>query len=204
MSAAAAVAQSREARLENEEEMFWRGQQIAFAIKRYRRLRGGMLPTDLKELVQGIDVGGKKIHLLRPVALCDPLMPCPDGTNWRLVHPGDPLLKELLDGIVAFQKMHWIPVSPHSIEELSRFAQNESATLPDGRKEPIIGVVSRKRGIMFKPYYGIKRYDHALFFSGIPDFRDFIFVTKKPGAASWRRILAPHPGAASANQRRAR
>jgi len=102
LTAAAAPTRRLETQRENEEEMFWRGQQVAVAIKRYRALKGGMFPTDLNDLVRGIDRGGKKIRLLRPSALCDPMTPCADGTNWQPVNPGDPLLKELLDAIIVF------------------------------------------------------------------------------------------------------
>jgi type II secretory pathway pseudopilin PulG len=35
-------------------------------------------------------------------------------------------------------------------------------------KKPIIGVVSSKSDQMFRSYYGIDQYDHALFFPGVP------------------------------------
>ena len=195
LTAAAAPTRRLETQRENEEEMFWRGQQVAVAIKRYRALKGGMFPTDLNELVRGIDFNGKRVRL-RPSALCDPMMHCADGTNWQPVNPGDPLLKELLDAIIVFQKKSPITINPWSIQELARFAQTGSAKLPgqpaaarlDGnisptedqkagsgsgsedRKAPIIGVVSKKRGKMFRTYYGIQKYEHALFFPDIPVF----------------------------------
>ena len=196
LTTAAAPTRRLETQRENEEEMFWRGQQVAIAIKRYRALKGGMFPTDLNDLVRGIDRGGKKIRLLRPSALCDPMTPCADGTNWRPVNPGDPLLKELLDAIIVFQKKSPITINPWSIQELAKFAQIGSAKLPgqpagarlggnisptedqkagsgsgsEDKKAPIIGVVSRKRGKMFRSYYGIQKYEHALFFPDIPVF----------------------------------
>jgi len=193
LTTAAAPTLRQESQREKEEEMLWRGQQVAWAIKRFRALRGGLFPTDLNELVQGIDLGGKKIRLLRPSALCDPMMPCVGETNWRLVHPGDPLPKELLDGIIATQEKRQMPINPQSLQELAKFAQMGAAKLPgmpadtqldgnigptsqgDGsdsndktKKGPIIGVVSRKTDRMFRPYYGIEEYDHALFFPEVP------------------------------------
>lgn len=193
LTTAAAPTLRQETQREKEEEMLWRGQQVAWAIKRYRAFRGGMFPTDLNELVEGIDLGGKKIRLLRPSALCDPMMPCVGGeTNWRLVHPGDPLPKELLDGIIATQEKRDMPINPQQIQELARFAQMGATRLPgqpadtqlDGvigptdnqgadsddktKKGPIIGVVSRKSDRMFRSYYGIEEYDHALFFADVP------------------------------------
>src|SRR5262249_14401154 len=196
LTTAAAPTLKQEAQREKEEEMLWRGQQVALAINKYRRLRGNMFPTDLNELVQGIDLGGKKIRLLRPSALCDPMMPCVGGTNWRMVHPGDPLPKELLDGIISTQEKKQLPINPQSIQELARFAQMGATKLPgqpsDGqlggnigptdnqggdsssgsddklKKGPIIGVVSRKNDKMFRSYFGIEEYDHALFFPEVP------------------------------------
>lgn len=193
LTTAAAPTLRQESQREKEEEMLWRGQQVAWAIKRYRLLRGGMFPTDLNELVQGIDLGGKKIRLLRPSALCDPMTPCVGDTNWRLVHPGDPLPKELLDGIIATQEKRQMPIHPQNLQELARFAQMGATKLPglpadtqldgnigptnqgDGsdsddktKKGPIIGVVSKKSDKMFRSYYGIEEYDHALFFPEVP------------------------------------
>jgi len=197
LTTAAAPTLRREAQREREEEMLWRGQQVAWAIAQYRlpppRGRGAW-PTDLNELVEGIDIGAKKIRLLRPSALCDPMTPCTDGTNWRLVHPGDPLPKELLDAIVATQDKRQMPLNPQSLTNLAVFAQMGAANLPgqpadtqldgnigpvnnsgqnndsgsDEKKRPIIGVVSKKSDKMFRSYFGIEEYDHVLFFPDVP------------------------------------
>ena len=194
LTTATAPTLKQEMQREKEEEMLWRGQQVALAIKNYRALRGGMFPTDLNDLVKPMDINGKRIRLLRPSALCDPMTPCTDGTNWRLVHPGDPLPKELLDAIVSTQEKSQMPINPQGIQELARFAQMGSVNLPgkpadtqlDGnigpvenqgansnsgfgeQKAPIIGVVSRKSDKMFRSYFGIEEYDHALFFMDVP------------------------------------
>jgi hypothetical protein len=119
-----------ESQREREEEMLWRGQQIAIALQRYAVMRGGQYPTDLNDLVEGIEVGAKKIRLLRPSALCDPMMPCdPESTNWRLVHPGDPLVKELLDAYVAAQQRGNV-ILPPPPANLVLFAQMGATKLP--------------------------------------------------------------------------
>ena len=185
----------QEMQREKEEEMLWRGQQVAVGIKRYRSLKAGMFPTDLDDLVKPVEVNGKRIRLMRPSALCDPMTPCVDGeSNWRPVYPGDPLPKELLDAIVSSQEKSQTPINPQGIQELARFAQMGSVNLPgqpadtqlDGvigptedqgkgsgsgfgdQNLPIIGVVSRKSDKMFRTYFGIEEYDHALFFQDIP------------------------------------
>ncbi len=198
LTTVAAPSLKLESQREKEEEMLWRGQQVAWAISRYKRLRGNAYPTDLNELVQGIEIGTKKIRLLRPSALCDPMMPCVGETNWRLVHPGDPLPKELLDAIVSTQEKRQMPVNPQNLSELARFAQigatklpgqpadtqldgnigpvgganqgDDSSSDPDSKfkRGPIIGVVSKKSDRMFRSYFGIEQYDHALFFPDIP------------------------------------
>jgi type II secretory pathway pseudopilin PulG len=204
LTTATAPTLRQETQREKEEEMLWRGQQVAFALQNYRKYRPGIFPTDLNELVQGIDINGKKIRLLRPSALCDPMTPCTNGTNWRLVHPGDPLPKELLDAIIATQEKRQMPLNPSVLQDLARFAQVGATQLPgqadsllggasrdgqgasrDGqndannsgglgfeddktKKRPIIGVVSKKSDRMFRTYYGIEEYDHALFFPAVP------------------------------------
>ena len=194
LTTAAAPSLRREMQREKEEEMLWRGQQVVVALSRYRAFRGGVFPTDLRELVEGIDINGKRLRLLRPSAICDPMTPCEgEGeTNWRTVNPGDPLTKELLEAIITSQEKSKVPVNPQGIQELARFAQVGTVTLPgqpadtqlDGvigqgenqqggsgdntQGAPIIGVVSRKSGKMFRAYYGIEEYDRALFFPNIP------------------------------------
>jgi type II secretory pathway pseudopilin PulG len=193
LTTAAAPMLKLEMQREKEEEMFWRGQQIAVAIERYRAFRGGAFPTRLEDLVEGVDVGVKRLHLLRPSAICDPMTPCDGETNWRLVNPGDPLAKELLEAIIIYQEKSQTPINPQGLQELARFAQLGSVKLPgqsdtqldgvittsenqegaaaSGDGTPgalIVGVVSKKSGKMFRTYYGIEEYDHALFFPKVP------------------------------------
>src|SRR5262249_41602306 len=137
---------------------------------------------------------------------------CEDDTNWRTVNPGDPLTKELLESIIVTQEKSKFPINPQGIQELARFAQVGTVALPgqpadtklDGvigpgenqqggsasgdntQGAPIIGVVSRKSGKMFRSYYGIEEYDHALFFPNIPVLAGgftspFIFSGAIPG-----------------------
>jgi len=102
-----------EAQREREEEMLWRGHQVAKALEGYFRARG-RFPNDLEELVKGVDLGVKKIRFLRPAAACDPMTPCDreEGTNWKLINPGDPLIRELLDAYVSAQQRGTIPLPP--------------------------------------------------------------------------------------------
>lgn len=127
---AAAPSIKFETQREREEEMLWRGQQVAAAIAKYAQFRGGQYPTDLAQLVEGIDVGVKKMRLLRPSALCDPMVPCtPGSSNWRPVYPGDPLVKELLDAYIDTQQRSNM-VLPQPPANLVLFAQMAGGKLP--------------------------------------------------------------------------
>jgi hypothetical protein len=194
LTTAAAPAIKYESQREREEEMLWRGQQIQKALMIYSMSRQNQYPKELSELVEGITIGVKKVRLLRPSALCDPMTPCEPGeSNWRLVHPGDPLPKELMDALVASQQQEngvAVPI-PNALRAFAqmgatRLPGQESEAQPDNNdsatpaagptstfgldasgKLPIIGVVSRKSDEMFRNYYGIDAYDHALFFPGV-------------------------------------
>jgi type II secretory pathway pseudopilin PulG len=229
LTTAAAPTLQREMQREKEEEMLWRGQQIVVAIDRYRAFRGGAFPTDLKELVEGVsDPTGAKIHLLRSSAICDPMTPCKGegDTNWRTVNPGDPLAKELLEAIIISQEKNRLPINPQGIQELARVAQVGSVKLPGqaadtqldgviGQPEgggdntqgaPIIGVVSRKSGKMFRSYFGIEEYDHALFFPKVPVMAGgfispFILLNSGAAAVPGQGIPGSVPGGMVPNQR---
>ncbi len=113
---------------EREEELLWRGAQVAQALLSYRSARGGQLPTTLEELVEGVNTGVKKIRFLRPHALCDPLLPCTPGkSNWRLVHPGDPVISEMMQNLQAYMQKkqdnpQLVSMINVSIQNLSQFA----------------------------------------------------------------------------------
>ncbi|HMV83729.1 MAG TPA: hypothetical protein PLD20_28135 [Blastocatellia bacterium] len=111
LTTAAAPMVQKESQREREEEMLWRGSQIARAIQAYGPLGiNGKPLTDLKELVEGREqpgaAGGTKIgrvRFLRASALCDPMVPCKDGSNWRMVRANDALIKDFYDLLMAKQ-----------------------------------------------------------------------------------------------------
>src|SRR5262252_533294 len=73
---AALPAIKQDSQREKEEEFFWRGAQIANGIQRYAALRGGQIsayPTKLEDLRPLIQVQGKRLRVLRPSALRDPM-----------------------------------------------------------------------------------------------------------------------------------
>jgi hypothetical protein len=87
---------------EKEEEMLWRGTQVAAAVWKYHSIRAGaaggadlnpaFLPTKLEELAEAYDINGQKRYLVRRSALRDPMTG--DG-EWKAVRIGDPLVGEL-------------------------------------------------------------------------------------------------------------
>lgn len=136
-----------EVKREKEEEMLWRGQQIASALSLYTAARNGQYPVKLNELVEGIDLGSRRLRFLRPSALCDPMMPCgsegseDDDGNWRTVHPGDPLVRELLDAYLAAQMKPGsnLPPPPQS---LVMFAQMSGRRGPGEQAEGGVSSIS--------------------------------------------------------------
>lgn len=105
MMAAALPQLKFESQREREEEMLWRGQQIAMAIGKFSQMKGNQLPTTLEELVDGVTVGVKKVRLLRRSALCDPMVPCTgEKSNWRLVHRFDPVISSMISSLEAYQQ----------------------------------------------------------------------------------------------------
>jgi type II secretory pathway pseudopilin PulG len=65
---------------DREEELYFRGDQIARAVERYQKKNGNALPVSLELMVKG--------HYLRK-AYKDPM--AKDG-EWRLIHPGEALI----------------------------------------------------------------------------------------------------------------
>ena len=107
--------------------MLWRGQQVAMGLTRYAALRNGQYPLSLNELVQGVEQANRRLRFMRPSALCDPMTPClPGKSNWRMVHPGDPLVRELLEAYVKTQQQG-LKVLPPPPAALVSFAQMSGA-----------------------------------------------------------------------------
>lgn len=132
-----------ESQREREEEMLWRGQQIAMALVQYTNMKGQQLPTTLEELVDGITVGVKKVRLLRRSALCDPMLPCTgEKSNWRLVSPGDPVISSMISSLQAYQQKkkddpQMQQMLALSIANLQRFAPR--VQLPGGASNSLGG-----------------------------------------------------------------
>jgi hypothetical protein len=176
--AGALPAVRHELQREREEELFWRGQQIAIAIARYAQDHGGQPPLKLEDLAERFDLNGRPKRYLRPSALRDPMTPKGD---WRPIHPGDPLVGELhFAYLTATQRP--LPLPP----ALARFAMPQSSIVQgpgadqgqttagafrsslQSETGPIIGVVSRSQESLIRNYYGIDTYDRSLFICCVP------------------------------------
>jgi type II secretory pathway pseudopilin PulG len=213
--AAAAPAIKHESQREREEEMFWRGQQIADAIDKYRQLHNNQLPVKLDDLANTYEINGKRIRFLRPSALRDPMT---RSGEWRPVFPGDPLIGELAFAYTATTKQ---PPPPGTLFAIlaavqggtivggglstspgagtgpgaaSSFFSNPglSTSGSDSDSGPIVGVVSRSTERLIRNYYGIETYDHSLFISGARVPGQTIFYAVGGGGNS-QDSVAPGP-----------
>lgn len=182
---------------EREEEMFWRGQQVSWALLRASRTVG-RLPNKLEELTEKVQTPAGEMRFLRTSALCDPMFKCPNeeseggaGTStWRAVRRGDPLIRTFYQAYVAAKNkdaqsgLNRLPPVPQDLAQLA--ATQGNVILPGaepGRQEgprdsefasdlkteqgPIYGVVSRYDKELIRNYFEIATYDEALFFTGV-------------------------------------
>jgi type II secretory pathway pseudopilin PulG len=181
---AALPAIKHDAQREKEEEFFWRGAQIAGAIQKYASLRGGQInayPAKLEDLAARIQVQGKRLRVLRPSALRDPMT---EKGDWKEVRVGDPVLQSFLGFYVAAmpKKQPPLPPPPTDLVQFAMLAQNSNAPGTDPNKEqsslgfntqlhsesgPLIGVVSKSKEHLIREYLGIPTYDECLFFPGV-------------------------------------
>ena len=98
--AGALPAIQHEMQRENEEEMYWRAEQVVFAITMFRMINGNRYPTSLEELTE--PQGPKGIRLVRPSAMTDPMTRKP----WQPVRVGDPLLVDFIHTIQIYLQRH--------------------------------------------------------------------------------------------------
>jgi len=183
--AAAVPALKQEAQRELEEEMIFRGQEVAFSLGRYRQIRG-RLPTKVEELVEKVETPKGTMRFLRQSALCDPLMPCEEGkSNWKPARPGDSVFTQFFEAYVQLRARYPERNMPPPPGELAQLAQlGARAQGPGGMGEaggpptsefnskltselgPIYGVTSRSEKPMIRNYMDLPTYSDSLFFTG--------------------------------------
>jgi type II secretory pathway pseudopilin PulG len=141
---------------DREEELYFRGDQLARAVERYQRKNGNALPVSLELLVKG--------HYLRK-SYKDPMTK--DG-KWRIIHPGEALLPGL--GTPAASPR------PGGTPQTTSTPPPGLPGLPiAGRpggggpiQGAILGVASTSTDKSLKLMNGRSRYDQWLFLAGQP------------------------------------
>jgi len=156
-----------------EEEAIWRGEQVAEAIRLYTRARN-TLPTSIEQLLEGIQVGVKRVHVLRPVAAQDPLS---SKGEWKLIRRTDPAFLEFQRAVIAYAGrqvttrdtafVNAAGGQPAPLANVLDTGSSEEA--PGGEDDSanstgaFIGVASRSRRSSIITYYGIERHDRWIF-----------------------------------------
>lgn len=177
--AAAVPSFKHEAQREREEEMFWRGAQVAHAIAVFKQTHNQQFPTKLEDLIESFETGGKKKRLLRPSALRDPMT---QKGEWVAVRLGDPLIAELYSAYLLTVKQPPVQNSVLAQVAVARGGaivggglQNTSPSLLSAAMQsgnlhsefgPIVGVVSASKEPLIRNYYGLETYDHSAFIDG--------------------------------------
>jgi type II secretory pathway pseudopilin PulG len=174
-----------------EEELLFRGTQIAEAIERYQRKNGNAPPPSLEVLVQG-----KYLRRLYKEPFAK------DG-KWRLVRPG-----EALPAPVSARPGVPAPPAPPVPSPLAQavpspFPGATTMTTPGQAFGAVVGVASRSKEKSLRVFNGRTRYDEWIFAAGQPrlvgkDRRPLVPVPQ--AGPSPGRGLRPTP-APSANPR---
>jgi type II secretory pathway pseudopilin PulG len=142
---------------DREEELYFRGDQIARAVERYQKKNGNALPVSLELMVKG--------HYLRK-AYKDPM--AKDG-EWRLIHPGEALIPGGPPGASPSPRPGLTPkpaATPQiGLPGLPGFGGAGGGGQVQGA---ILGVASTSTDKSLKLMNGRSRYDQWLFLAGQP------------------------------------
>lgn len=165
---------------EREKEAVFRGEEVADAIRLYYINHRGQgvqsLPTSMDQLLEGIQVGTRKVQILRPEAAVDPLS---SGGEWRLIAPNSQEFIQFAQAVITYNGG---VAPPTSVASLRAFVPafgtvlntGSTDTAPGGEDSsagttgPFIGVASRSQRTSVLTYYGIDRHDKWVF---TPTFR---------------------------------
>jgi type II secretory pathway pseudopilin PulG len=131
-----------------EEELLFRGEQIARAIEKYQAKNGGTMPPNLEILVQQ--------RFLRKACVKEPF--AKDG-KWRLVRPGEPILPPGLPGVPPTRQR-----TPPSTM-VGQAPTSIGGTITVGGTG-IMGVASFSKDKSLRIFNGRTRYDEWLFVAG--------------------------------------
>jgi len=145
---------------DREEELIFRGGQIADAVVRYQKKNGNGLPASFEVLVKG--------KYLRK-AYKDPMTK--EG-EWRLIHPGEGLLVGQL---------------PTASGSPPPSTLRPAQTSPTGRTIGVFrGVASKSKDASLRLFNGRSRYDEWLFLAGQPRVVGLTPVSVVPQAGPQR------------------
>lgn len=160
----------QQAQREKEIEAIFRGEQVAQAILLYMRTHGGALPTEMKQLIEGVPQGVKKVQILRPSAMRDPLTA---KGEWKLVPPNDPALLEFQQALTLYAGG---TLPPQRDPLLLKYATQITGSVNLGTQAtstpltslpmssgPFIGVMSRSTQPAVLTYYGLERHERWIF-----------------------------------------
>jgi type II secretory pathway pseudopilin PulG len=159
---------------DKEEELIFRGGQIADAVQRYQRKNGNALPASLDVLVKG--------KFLRK-AYTDPMMP--DG-KWRFLRPGEAVVPGAPPGGPGLPGQPGRPGVAPGPSPTPTPPGTRSADNPLG--STIQGVASRSTDRGLRIFNGRERYNEWLFVPGQPR------IIGRPMAPVIPGSIAPAPG----------
>jgi type II secretory pathway pseudopilin PulG len=147
---------------DREEELFFRGDQIARGVERYQKKNGNALPVSLEVMVKG--------HYLRKIYK-DPM--AKDG-KWRLIHPGEGLIP---GGPPGRSPRPGLTPQPGATPQSGFSGPQSGFSGSSGTNRPgaggpvqgaILGVASTSTDKSLKLMNGRSRYDQWLFLAGQP------------------------------------
>jgi type II secretory pathway pseudopilin PulG len=181
MAAAPRIAQ--QGQREREQEAIFRGEEVAEAIRLYylAQTRNGRppgdtaLPTDMDQLVEGVQVGKtKKLQVLRASAARDPLS---KSGEWRLVKPRSTEITDFVRDVMLYSgnirpattdtqlRQVELLMAPPVIAGmgLKTTSSGSSGSLSGSSSGPFIGVSSESGLEAVITYYGIDHHNHWVF-----------------------------------------
>lgn len=165
----------QQAQRERELEAITRGEEVAEAIRLYI-LAKRTLPTSMEQLTEGLPRGTKKLQILRPNAVIDPLT---ESGEWRLLKPRGNEMIEFQRQVMLLNNgtlprsrdQERVPnVYTQVLVQINNLIESGSEDEAPGGEDdsenatgPFIGVASRSRRDSVINYYGIDRHDQWVF-----------------------------------------
>ena len=141
---------------DREEELYFRGDQIARAVERYQRKNGNALPVSFEVMLKG--------HYLRKLYK-DPMSK--DG-KWRIIHPGEAMLPG--PGSQSPVPRPGMTPQPAATPQAGLPGLSNAGGQPGGGpiQGAILGVASTSKDKSLRLMNGRSRYDQWLFLAGQP------------------------------------